>query len=254
MKEARTHSGWVLAGATAVLLWRAAAWRWPSKFIDLPDGLRLPIGLLGVLFVACGVWAWWARPGRRTRVFLLYGLGGGVHWGGAIDAPGAELSLLMVYLATSALGEAALLHLALIYPRGARFGRWRLALYAPAALALALAPLAGVLARPTLETAIGLLLMTANAFGLIAGLIFLVRLFAADPATRRAARLPLVAGGILFGGLLSMLGAGGLLFGEPEAWNLTLAALPIGLAIALVTRDRLDLREPAQSNLSAPGS
>ena len=44
------------------------------------------MALLGLLFAACGLWAWWRRPDRFTSVFLLYCLGAGVHWGGSIGA------------------------------------------------------------------------------------------------------------------------------------------------------------------------
>ncbi len=40
-KGGRSHLGWVLAAAAAELLWRAAALRWPSSFIVLPEELRL---------------------------------------------------------------------------------------------------------------------------------------------------------------------------------------------------------------------
>lgn len=238
VKKARDHIGWILAAAAAVLLWRAAALRWPSSFIVLPDELRLPIGLLGVLFVACGVWAWWVRPGRWTQVFLLYGLGGGVHWGGSVGAEseGLALSLLFVYLACSVLAETALLHLALIYPHGRPLGKWwRAELYAPAAFALLLAAAAGVLPRTLLETLIGLLLLVANLFSVVAGILFLVRLVRADAAARHAARLPLIVAGLIAGTALSLLGSGGVLPGNPEAWNLALGIVPICLAVALTT-------------------
>ncbi len=230
--------GGVLAAAAAVLLWRAAALARPSSMIPIPDGLRLPVALLGVLFLACGVWAWWARPNRWTLVFLLYGIGQGIHWGGAVGAPsrGLELSLLFGYLAATALGEAAFLHLALIYPRGGSLApAWRSALYAPAALALLLATAAGVLPRTVLETLVGALLLVANVFGIAGGIAFLVRLVRADPETRRAARLPLIVGGIAAGTAVALLGSGGVLPGPAEAWNLAYGLLPICLVVALLS-------------------
>lgn len=249
MNQKHLHAGhsrrsWIFAVAGGVLLWRVVAFRWPSSFVSVPDGLRLPLALLGVVFLACGIWAWWARPGRWTTIFLLYGLGGGVHWGGAIGAPQAvlELSLFFAYLAMTALADAALLHLALIYPRGGPLARrWRIALYAPAAIALFLAVIAGFVPQTVLQTIAGVLLLVANLFSLGAGVVFLVRLFSVDPATRRAARLPLIAAGMVIGSLLALLGAGGVLPGQPEAWNLVLGVIPISLTIALVSHSLTSL-------------
>lgn len=180
--------GLVFGAGAGVLLWRGAAYLWPSSLVSVPGSLRLPFALLGLLFLVCGVAAWLMRPSRWTAVFLLYGLGGGVHWGGAIGAPhaGLELSLFFAYLGLTALGDAALLHLALIYPGGGALARGlRVALYAPAALAVLLAPLAGVVPETILETIAGLLLLIANLCSLAAGLVLLGRLLQIDPATRR---------------------------------------------------------------------
>jgi hypothetical protein len=48
----------VLAGVAVVLLWRIAALVSPSSLLLIPEILRLPVCLLGVLFLVCGVWAW----------------------------------------------------------------------------------------------------------------------------------------------------------------------------------------------------
>ena len=231
--------GWLFIATGGVLLWRAAAFRWPSALVPIPEDLRLPLLLLGVLFLLCGVWAYWARPDRWTTVFLVYALGGGVHWGGAIGAPqaGLELSFLFVYLGLSALGEAALLHLALIYPKnGPLAQRWRGALYAPAALALLVAAVAGFLPQAILRTMAGSLFLVASLLGLVAGFLFLVRLFTVERAVRRAARLPHIVGGLVVGGGLELLGTTGVLPGHPGAWSLLLGLIPISLAIALVSQ------------------
>lgn len=69
-----------------VLLFRTAAWLNPSSVVDIPQALRLPTAALGVLYLACSVWAWRSNPSALTRVFLMYGIGGAVHWGGTIAA------------------------------------------------------------------------------------------------------------------------------------------------------------------------
>lgn len=235
----RLHRTWVVAGATGVLVWRAAAYRWPSSFVSIPDGLQLPLTLLGAVFLVSGIWAWWARPGRWTAIFLLYGLCGGVHWGGAIGGPEAVLtiSLFFVYLAITALGDAALLHLALTYPYGGPLAQtWRVALYAPAAVGVSLAVIAVFAPRTMLELGAGALLLIANLFSLVAGITFVVRLFTVDHALRRAARLPLIVTGMVTGSLVALLGAGSVLPGASEAWNLALGIIPVTLGIALVSR------------------
>lgn len=233
-----TRNAWAVAAAAGVVLWRLAAFEWPSSFVSLPGGLRLPLALMGLAFLACGLAAWWWRPDRWTAVFLVYCLGGGVHWGGAVGAPHARaLGLFFLYLALTALGDAALLHLALIYPEGGPLARgWRAALYAPAAVALLLAPFAGALSEALLRTLAGALLLVANLFSLVAGVVFVVRLFTVDRALRRAARLPLIVAAMVVASVVALLGAGGALPGEPEGWNLVLVVIPICLAVALGSR------------------
>lgn len=222
----------------AALLWRVAAFMQPSSLISIPDGLRLPLALLGVLFLSCGIWAWWLRPGRWTTVFLISCLGGGVHWGGAIgfQAAGLELGFFFLYMGCTVAADAALLHLALIYPSGAALAKAaRRMIYAPAALGLLAAPIAGFVPRTTLEPFVGLLLVAGNLLSWTAGIVFLVRLFRSDPHTRRSARLPLIVGGIVIAAVLAELGTRAGLPGHPETWNLALGIMPICMAIALVS-------------------
>ncbi len=228
---------WVLA-AVVVLLWRAAALIWPSSLVVIPEAVRLPLGLLGLLFLICGVWAWWLRPGRWTAVFLIYGIGGGIHWGGTIDPThaGLEISLLFVYLGFSALGEAGLLHLALIFPSGRslKLGK-RLVLYSIGTLALLTASIASLLSKAILEPLAGLIILIANLFSLVAGVLFLVALFRVDSATRRAARLPLIVTSMIGTFIVSTLGTEGILLAQSDAWNLFIGLVPISLAVALAS-------------------
>ena len=228
---------WVGGSVCAVLLWRAAAYLSPGSFVTIPDGLHLPHALMGVSFLLAGVWAWSMRPNQWTDLFLLYGLSLGIHWGGAVGVTNAslEMSLFWVYLAFTALGDAALLHLALIYPHGKPMSsKWRVALYAPAAAALILAPATAFIPHSVIKPAIGLVLLIANLLSLSAGVLFLIRLFTVDGATRRAAHLPTIVAGMFSGSIIALLGAAKVLPGVPEAWNLTLVLVPITLAIALV--------------------
>ena len=237
---------WVLAAAAMVMFWRAAALIWPSSLVTIPEAVRLPIALLGVLFLICGVATWWIRPGRWSAIFLVFALGSGVHWGGTIGTAhaGLELSLLFVYLAFTAFAEAGLLHLALIFPSGRSLTRGkRLALYSVAALALLVAPIAGLLSKAILEPIVGLILMFANLFGLLAGLLFVVSLFRVDSATRRATRLPLIVTSMIGTFIVATLGAEGILLQQSDAWNLVYGLVPISLAVALVSPARIALEE-----------
>jgi len=163
---------WTIAPAFFVVLWRVAALRWPSTFVEIPDSLRVPLMLLGLLFLVCGLMAWRLRPSRFTGIFLLYGIGGGVHWGGAIgsDLKNLEMVLFFVYLALTALSDASLLHLALLFPNSQVSPRsWEKVLYFPAALALILAPIAGFVSQPTMKIIAMLVLLVGNLMSIIAG-------------------------------------------------------------------------------------
>lgn len=221
----------------AVLIWRVAAYLSPTSFVSIPAGLHLPHALLGLLFLVAGVWAWWRRPNQWTDIFLLYGIALGVHWGGAVGAPNdvLDVGLFWLYLSVTALGDAALLHLAIIYPRGGPIVlTWRIVLYAPAAIALLVAVVAPFIPRSAWAPLAGLVLLVANLLSLAGGIVFLVRMFTLDRATRQAAQLPLIVGSMFAGSLIALLGAGGVLPGVPEAWNLALGLIPITLAIGLV--------------------
>ncbi len=116
MSQTSSQSGplrrsWVVSAVLLVLLWRVAALLWPSSIVTITESIRLPIGLLGVGFLACGFAAWWIRPGRWTAVFFVSALGSAVHWGGSIGPghAGLELAFFFAYLSLTALGEAGLL-------------------------------------------------------------------------------------------------------------------------------------------------
>lgn len=230
--------GWVVGAAAGVLLWRVAAFLWPSSLVITASQFPLPFALLGVLFVVCGLWPWWIRPNRWTAIFLVYGLGSGVHWGGTIGLPpaGLEVTLFFLYLGATAIADAALLHLALIFPSGRLLGRgMRVALYSAAGLALLLAPIAGLLSEAIVVPLAGLVLLIANMLSLLGGLVFVARLFTSDRTVRRAARLPLIVSGMVIAGFVALLGAGGVLPGQAEVWNLVFGLVPVCLATALVS-------------------
>ncbi len=224
-------------------MWRAAALLWPSSIVVIADPIRLPIGLLGALFLVCGFAAWWFRPGRWTAVFFVSALGSAVHWGGTIGPAheGLELTFFFIDLAFSALGEAGLLHLALIFPsdRILKPGI-RMALYSVAAITAILAPIASWLPETLLEPVAGTILIAANVLGVSAGVVFLVSLFRVGAAIRRWSRLPLVVASMVAATALAMLGVEGIGLPQSDAWNLFHGLFPLALAFAL-----LRLRNPA---------
>ncbi len=232
---------WIIVGVGLVLLWRVAAYVWPSSMIEIADDLRVPTLLLGLLFLVCGAYTYWSRPSPWTLVFLVHCLGSGMHWGGSIGGlpMPAELGLLFVYLAFTVMADAALLHLALIYPRGKTIPLpWRIGFYAPALSASLFVPVAGFVPEAVLQTTVGVLLMLANALSLIGAGVFVVRAFLVDAVVRRTSRLGLIVGGILVGGAVPLLGEVGVLPGLSDAWNLAYGIIPVTIAIAFATADR----------------
>jgi len=227
----------LLALIVIVLVFRAAAFLSPSRYIVIPDSLALPLSLLGVVFLMCGVWAWRSNPSNLTRVFLIYGLGGCIHWGGSIGAgsAGLEVAFLFLYLAVTALGDAAFLDLALRYPRDqSRFGRRTLALYLLAILTLVLVPVAPFLAGQVVQSAVGLIIGIAFLMSTVGGLVFLVKWFRATGADRRAFYLTPIVVALVVSSVLDLMADQGLLPGDPEAWNLPYAIVPVTLAWALI--------------------
>lgn len=228
----------VVMAVIIVIVWRIVAIDRPSEFVEIPESLRWPFLALGMLFLLCGFLIWWFRPNRWSVVFLLYGIGNGIHWGGAIGSVSQPTAVILffLYLSLTALADAALFHLALIFPGGKRIPRWATSvLYLPAILSLILAPASGLLNRAVLNSFAGLVLLIANLLSVIAGVLFLVQWIRVSSGIRRASGLSLIACSILLSGILSLLGAGGVLPGIPDAWNLTLGLIPMALAYALFT-------------------
>ena len=219
-----------------MLSFRAVAWLDPSRFITLPEPLALPLNMLGVLFLACGVWVWLSKPSRLTRVFLVYAIGGTVHWGGAIGAEsqGRAIAWLVLYMAGAVMAEAAFLDLSLRFPRALPQRRLRgIALYLPAILVLLAIPITPFLSLQIVEVMAGAVFLVANLMSLAAAVVFLVKWFRATSVERRAHSLTLIAGVVVLLGVMALLGALETLPGEPDAWNLMSGLLPLALAWAL---------------------
>lgn len=230
---------WFALLALPVVAWRVLAYRTPDSLVIIAEGLAVPIAGLGLLYLICGLVAYLMRPGTATFLFYLHGLGAAVHWGGSIGSSsrGLELALFFIYLAASLLGEAALLHLALVYGSdGKPRGFVMTLLYAPAVLATLAAPLAPALPASALEPIAGIFLLVATLFGIGAGVIFIVRLVRADAATRRRDGLGIIVGVMVVSTAIELLGSGGVLPGPDDAYNLAYALIPVGMLIALTRR------------------
>ena len=222
-----------------VLLFRTAAWLNPSGVVVIPPSLGLPVNGLGVLFLVCGVWAWRSNPSSLTRVFLLCGIGGSIHWGGTIAAgsPGVETALLVFYVGATAIGDAAFLDLSLRYPP-TRHGRSfrKTYLYLLGILTLFAVPIAPFLPSGVVEAGLGFVIVVAFGMSIVGGLVFLVKWFRATSAERREYYLTPIVGVLVLASGLDLLAEAGALPGEPAAWTLMYGLEPLILAWALTRK------------------
>ena len=226
----------VLALATlTVSIWRGAALAVPSTIVQVPPEIRIPMSVLGLIFLGAGLVAASRKRDEQATWFWLYCLGGAVHWGGSIGGTW-EPMFLVIYVAASYAAEASLLILALRFAALGP-GRGLAWLYLPAISSLLLAPFAG-LADRTLSTAgAALLLGLATLLSLCGWLVFVRKAFSSrlEPPERHAARV--IAASLAGCSLVAALGSGGLLprpDGVPaDAYNLALAGIPITLAAVL---------------------
>jgi len=226
----------VIALATTVLLFRVAAWQSPSSYIVIPPSVALPLNALGAFFLACSVWAWARRPTDLTTVFLAYGVGMGVHWGGSIgtESERADIAFLSLYTAATALADGAFLELSLSLPRGTTSHVLRRTpFYIPAMLTLLFTPILPSLPRATVEGAIGLVIGLSFLMSIAAGVTFVMQWIRATPAARRTHHLTPIVGAIVLAGSLDLLGDSGILPGEPGFWKVTYGVVPMALAWAL---------------------
>lgn len=230
----------VIVLTLTVVLFRVTAWQSPSSYIVNSPAVALPLNALGAFFLACGVWAWVRRPTGLTTVFLAYGVGMGVHWGGSIgmDSERADIAVLSLYTAATALADGALLELSVSFRRGTPPPVVRrVAFYIPALLTLMVTPIVPFLPRAIVGSAIGLVIGLSFLMSIAAGVAFGMHWLRATPAERRTQDLTPIVGAIVVAGSLDLLGDSGILPGEPGLWKMTYGAVPVALAWAL-TRPR----------------
>ena len=107
-------------------------------------GLNTALGLMGLLFIGCGLAAWFRVRSEVAALFALYGLFYGMHWGGVIPANDewfVNTYRLLHLVLSGILSQAFLLHFALLYLRTTTILSWRPSLYiiyAPAAVSVLL--------------------------------------------------------------------------------------------------------------------
>lgn len=240
----------VLLLAAVAIAFRVGAWLSPSQFIVIPSGWALPLGLLGIVYLVCGVLVWlkWQNP--LTRVFLWVGLGGCIHWGGSVAADsggGAELTLLMFYMTVTALGDGAFLDFALRYPKTEpRTGMMRWVFYLLAALCALMIPLTSLVPRTFIEGWLGVAITAAFLMSLGGGLMFVLKWFSASSEQRHDWHLTPIVVVLVVASLLDLLADGGVLPPPSEAWSLVYVAGPITIAWALLKLAKCQEKLPPQ--------
>jgi amino acid transporter len=167
-------------------------------------------------------------------VFLVYGIGGAVHWGGFPAGPGRDLeaALLSFYVAATAAGDGALLDLALRYPRASREGHVRaIAPYLVGLLVLLAVPVAPFLPQPSLAALSSLGLLLAFGMSVAAGVVLLVKWFRTGREEPGAAGLAAIVAAVVASTVGDLVGETGLL--PSDACKLGYAVVPLTLAWAV---------------------
>ncbi|MCZ6696718.1 MAG: hypothetical protein O7A63_09300 [Acidobacteria bacterium] len=140
------RAGSLLALAAIVLLWRVAAAASPYREGVLATmtedslGIRWGLGVMGIVFMGCGLYAYAHDRGHTVMVFALSACTGGLHWGGPISVANSTLEaalFLFYFVVSDHLGQALFLHFTLLFTGTSKLiaGRKWLILYVPAALA-----------------------------------------------------------------------------------------------------------------------
>jgi hypothetical protein len=112
-RRPRTAIRPLAAGAAGVIAWSVLALFYPSDWIPIPQHLRIPNLVMGLVFLVCGMTVRRRRADGPGRAFYRYCLGAALHWGGLPSTPGPSLAsaLFLAYVGASACGEGALLEL-----------------------------------------------------------------------------------------------------------------------------------------------
>jgi len=171
--------------------------------------LGLALGLMGLLFVLCGLAAWFRMRTAAAALFAFYGVFYGLHWGGVIYAEDAwfDNAFRLLHLVLSGiLSQAFLFHFALLYTQAKAILDRRLSiyiLYAPAAVVV-LVMLVTILLQgnaTVLAELEGWLQLSetifTNVYFLFAALAIWAGWWRTDRESRRETGISLAAGGLL---------------------------------------------------------
>lgn len=254
-REAPTRA--VYSATAAVVLWRVVALA--LIFRTGADGAPLvqsSLTVAGLVFLVCGIVVLHRVPGEPGRLFAWFCICGGLHWGGPLELPDGSLrtALLFFYLLISGiLGAVLLLHFALVFPvRSSIAGRRRavVLLYAPVVFAALLAvarlalPPASELRSAAQVGFLAIHTVATNLFGAAVLVTFTIHALrpGTDPARRKY--LGRMVAGMLVA-WLPYLVASSLDSPFTDFWNLTVVALPLSFAGALIALRRA---RPADEN------
>ena len=263
--------GLVLTLSAFVLLWRIAAAMSPYRegvlgsMNDDSNGVRLGLGLMGLLIVACGLYAY----GKvRTPVVLLFALSacaGGLHWGGPIGVADSILEtalFLFYFVASSLLGQALFLHFTLLFTGSAALikGRRWLLLYLPTAMAAVVS--VGIIALPmesaaskTLRQIFWLLVTSAILYDLAVLATLVTRVVRPRLGWPSRRQIALILGAFGVVGVVTLLPDLGLSVPiSGDALSFVHILIPLACAVAIVKSDRRNAPAIHQqaSNMATP--
>jgi hypothetical protein len=203
----RSH-GWLWPAAAGVLAWRVLAVWFPHPADSDPELIRWLAALMGLWFLAWGLWAFREARDFPSLLFAGYGLAAGIHWGGPLGvgpAPVEYLLLALYVVLSTVLNQSLFLHLALAFPpayTGSRRRATLVAVYLPVLLAVFL--LAVLAVRPSnlqVVRAFYLFFPVGVLYSLVGGGFWIHRLVTSEPAVRRSRRLPMVVAALALGWL-----------------------------------------------------
>ncbi len=214
-RTARRVTRMLIVFGTLVIIWRIVTGL-GRLGVGAPGGaggvsvtLGLALGLMGLLFVLCGLAAWFQMRTEAAALFALYGVFYGLHWGGVIyteDAWFDNAYRLLHLVLSGILSQAFLFHFALLYTRAKAILDWRPSiyiLYAPAAVVVLVMLLTILLQRnaTVLAELEGWLQLSetifTNVYFLFAALVIWAGWWRTDKESRRETGVSLAAGGLL---------------------------------------------------------
>ena len=235
----------ILPAVVTVVVWRVVALmlfqsRAESEEVSLT--IKALLAVVGMTFLVCGLFVFLRIPGKASLMFVGFCICSGLHWGGALDLPPGSLRtalILFYFLVSSVLGTTMFLHLALLFPARSRLAdRSALVklLYVPFALSalLAVTFLVAPSGSGMRATTQGLFLLlhtiVSNLFAILALALYVSHMARAGLSPTQKRYVGLMVAGMLTAWLPYVV-ASAVGVQDTDPWNLTVAALPVTLAI-----------------------